>query len=104
MKHLPPTLFLPWITLLAACAGTPATPTPPPASGPRDCAQLEAQTAAAHAARREAEQRKGEAWKAVVPFAVAGRFAGANAAIRDSEQRLGALRAQARQLGCSHPV
>lgn len=102
MRHLLPTTLLSLTTLVVGCAGTPATPTPPPARGPRDCAQLEAETAAAQAARREAEERKGEAWKAVVPFAVAGRFASANAAIRATEQRLGALRAEAQRLGCFH--
>jgi hypothetical protein len=106
VKHLILTAALPLAALLGACAGTPTTPTPaatpPQAQGPRDCAQLEAEIAAVRAEQRAAETKKGEAWKAVVPFAVAGRYASANSAIRETEQRLANLRAEARRSGCTH--
>lgn len=106
MKHLILTTALPLAALLGACAGTPTTPTTtsaaPQVQGPRDCAQIETEIVALRAEQREAETKKGEAWKAIVPFAVAGRYASANSAIRETEQRLTNLRAEARRSGCTH--
>lgn len=93
--------------LLGACAGGPGgTPAPagPGPGGARDCRQLDTEIAAARAAQREAQEKKGSAWKAVVPFAVAGRVASANGEIRRSEQRLAALHDEARRLGCRASV
>lgn len=104
MKHLIPTINLALAALVGACAGNPTSATPPQAQGPRDCARLDTETAAVRAQQREAEARKGEAWKAVVPFAVAGRYVSANTAIRETEQQLANLRAEARRSGCTHPA
>lgn len=84
--------------LLGACA-SPAgrAPTPDPA---RDCRQLETERSELGAARREAQERKASAWQAIVPFAVAGRVASANSALRETGQRLAALDDEARRLGC----
>ncbi|MBX3606395.1 MAG: hypothetical protein KF788_14035 [Piscinibacter sp.] len=100
---LPTLVTLSLAALLSACAGQPAAPSPAATAteaAARDCSRIDADIAAAQAARRDAELKKGEAWKAVVPFAVAGRYASANAAIRDAEQRLAGLRAEAQRQGC----
>lgn len=104
----------PLLLLLGACAATPA-PTQlmasPPAgvgglaagttlSAALGCAPLEEQIARAEQARRAAREKEDNAWKAVVPFAVAARYASGRAAQNDAQQTLDGLRAQAAQLGC----
>lgn len=88
--------------LLGACAttGTEA----PATDAARDCRQLEAERSELRAAQREAQEKKGSAWKAVVPFAVAGRVVSANSTLRETEQRLAALGDEARRLGCSSSI
>lgn len=91
--------------LLGACA-TPGRPAPAPTAtaaapaGPRDCRQIDAERTEVLAAQHAAQEKKGSAWKAIVPFAVAGRVVGANGELRASEQRLAALNDEARRLGC----
>jgi hypothetical protein len=87
---------------LAACAQTPpATPALQVAS--LDCASLASEIHAADEARRAAEQRRQDAWKVLVPFAVLARYGQADAAVDESGQRLAQLRRQADERGCPQP-
>ena len=89
--------------LMAACASAPqqlpdaatvAMPSMP------TCAQLEEQLARAEEARRAADEKGQNAWKAVVPFAVAARYASGKAAANEAEDTIAALREQAALRGC----
>ena len=87
------------VALTTACANTAGTPraaTPtatPTATGP-GCRQLGAQIAQAEQARRAALENQKDAWKAVVPFSVAARYAKSKAATGQADQQLVALKTQ----------
>jgi len=81
--------------MLSACASTP-TPTTIPA----DCGQLDAQIAGTEDARRSALDKQHDAWKAVVPFAVAARHASGKSAAAAADERLVELRAASARQGC----
>lgn len=91
--------------LTTACANTPgatraATPTIAPTATSPDCRQLGAQIAQAEQARRTALENQKDAWKAVVPFAVAARYAKSKATAGQADQQLAALKTQYSQQGC----
>lgn len=95
------------VTLAAGCAGAP--PAPPtsiaasaaaPLPAPRDCTQLHAEIAGAKARQREALDKQQDAWKVVVPFAVAARYASAMSAVDDAGKRLAELNAESARQGC----
>lgn len=100
MKHLAPsltTLFA--IAILASgCASTAKTPT---ASTAPDCRQLSSEIARNEEARRVALEKERQAWKAVIPFAVAVRYVDGKSSAAEANQRLATLRAQFIQHGCS---
>lgn len=90
-------------TLLALCALVTACAAPPqaaPGAAAADCAQIEAKLADAEKARREAQQQKQDAWKVVVPFAVAARRVQAGKALEAAEHQQAALKAAAQKQGC----
>lgn len=89
---------------LAACANVPGTPKADTetTAAVRSCAQLQAEIAGAEQARSDAQQRKDEAWKVIVPFAVAARHLQAKSALEEAEQRLAGLQLGAEQQGCRH--
>jgi hypothetical protein len=88
----------------AAAATAPASASAPaPASvaaSVRDCARITQDLQAAKAARQEARARQADAWKVVVPFAVAGRYAKARAAGSEADARVEALSREAAERGC----
>jgi hypothetical protein len=84
--------------LLAACAAGPA-PTPT-AALPTTCPQLAAEQQRADSDRLLALQQKETAWKAVIPFAVAARYAKSKSAAEQAQQRADALGRQAAAQGC----
>lgn len=87
--------------LAGGCAVTPtpdAFATQPVAA--LDCTQLGDQMLAQQQAQRVAADRQREAWKAVLPFAVAGRYAGAASAAAEAEQRIGELQRELDRQGC----
>ena len=91
------------ITALAGCASTAPTAsarTDTAAASAPSCAQLDADIAQTDEALRTAKAKGQDAWKAVVPFAVAARYASGQAAANDAAQQLDALRAEAARLGC----
>lgn len=99
MKTSKPLALLAQAGLATACATGPQTP--PTADG-ADCAQLQARLAQTEQARREAQQQKQDAWKVLVPFAVAARHAQAGKAMDAAEQQQAALKAAAQKQGCGH--
>ncbi len=70
------------------------------ASTPRDCTRIGAELKAAQAAQQQARARQADAWKVVVPFAVAGRYAQARAAGNEAAARTEALTRESTQRGC----
>ncbi len=85
--------------LLGACASR-APEAPAQAHAAAGCVELKARRAAAADTRREAEQKKHDAWKAIVPFAIAARRAQAGQAIEAAEREQAALAAAAQKQGC----
>lgn len=86
--------------LLAGCAST-APHAAATASAPSDCRQLEAGIGQARQARQEAQEQGQSAWKAVVPFAVAARYAKSQSAAADAERQLEQLQAEFGRRGCA---
>jgi hypothetical protein len=90
--------------LVAACAHAPgAKPDAPPtpsADAAADCAALGTQIAQAELGQRAAHEQQRNAWKVVVPFAVAARYAGARRAGADADERLAELQAAFTRRGC----
>jgi hypothetical protein len=64
------------------------------------CAALSAEIADTQAAVQTATERKSNAWKLVVPFAVLARHAQAGNELDKAEQQLADLRTQATRAGC----
>ena len=88
--------------LLAACAAMPAAEGSAIAASP-DCTALDAEIARTAEAQRAAALKQQDAWKAVVPFAVAARYGQGMAQVTESQRRLSELRAQAARLDCREP-
>jgi len=87
--------------VMAACASAPQpSPQAAAAATPPTCAQLDEQLARAEEARRAADEKGQNAWKAVVPFAVAARYASGKAAANEAEEAITGLRSQAALRGC----
>ena len=83
---------------LVGCA-EPRASVPAPTAG-TTCAQLEAERTMAVERRRVALDREHDAWKALVPFAVAARFASGRSAVDEADRQLADLRARASLKGC----
>lgn len=80
--------------LLAGCASIPRSPTPLAAIADLDCDGLAQEQALSERTREAAQRARGGAWKAMLPVAVAVRYASAQSALSDAEQRLQQVRAQ----------
>lgn len=94
--------------LVLALAGCASAPSPAAlessvADGP-DCRQLASAIARTESARRAAVDKQADAWKAVVPFAVAARYANGKADAAEAGMRLDHLRTAAAQQGCDVPA
>lgn len=83
------------LAALAACAQT-----PPAAPAADDCHAIASAVEQEQARHDSAEAQRQGAWKAVVPFVVAARYADAKSDLKDADARLQALQAQAREQGC----
>jgi hypothetical protein len=90
------------VMLLAGCASAPNTAAQRTASAPSTCSQLGAGIARTYEAKRAATEKKEDAWKAVIPFAVVGRYASARSDVNEADQRLAALQSEFNQRGCAH--
>jgi hypothetical protein len=86
--------------LAAGCAGPVSAP-PPVVAAASDCSAIGAEIARTDEARRDALQQQSEAWRAVVPFAVAARYAKARSAAGEADERLAALKDRSARLGCT---
>jgi hypothetical protein len=90
--------------LATGCATQPATTASRNATESFDCTLLAKEIALARETRRNAQQKEQDAWKALLPFAVAGRYASAHADVSQADQLLARLEADATRKGCaSHP-
>ncbi len=96
--------------LLTACAGAPTASTAPTKSAaassnalsPLDCSALRTEIQRTEAIRSEALQKEHDAWKAVVPFVVAARYASSKSTVGDADQTLAALRDEHDRRGCDN--
>jgi hypothetical protein len=86
------------LAVLAGCAQPGAVTQP---SGPADCPQLERELAELNKARQDAAAKQSEAWKAIVPFAVVGRYASGKSAEAQAEQEIAARNAEMQRQGCA---
>ena len=82
----------------AGCASVPDAATVPAATA--SCAALDAEATRLAEAKRVAIEKEQGAWKAVVPFAVAARYASGKAAVDEADRQLAALQARAGRQGC----
>lgn len=99
-------LLTAWCSMLAAaalttgCASAPARTAAPAASIAQACGALAADIARAETARLAASQKQQDAWKAVIPFAIAARYARAQAEGAEADQALAALTIEFTRQGC----
>jgi len=92
--------------LATGCANVPPAAASADAAGVdlagASCAQLDADIAQTDDALRAAQAKNQDAWKVVVPFAVAvaARYATSKSAANNATQQLDTLRAEAARRGC----
>jgi hypothetical protein len=86
--------------LATGCATHPAQPDPAPAYA-LHCGDLNLQISRAERDKQDAQQTRDNAWKAVVPFVVAGRYIGSTKAANQADERLGQLRLESARKGCA---
>jgi hypothetical protein len=92
------TSFAALAVLITGCAGTPPAPS---AAAADTCAELRDEIARADAAKHAADEKRGDAWKAVIPFAVAARYASGKAAAGEAARHRDALAAESTRRGCT---
>jgi len=85
--------------LLAGCSGTPSM-AGAPASPIDRCSEINGEIERAKDARRLAREQQQAAWKAVIPVAVAVRYASGNSAAGNADGRLRQLRDEFARRGC----
>jgi hypothetical protein len=86
--------------LATGCATHASQPAPAPAYA-LHCGDLNLQISRAERDKQEAQQTKDNAWKAVVPFVVAGRYIESTKAANQADERLGQLRLESARKGCA---
>jgi hypothetical protein len=89
------------VGLAAGCATPQEAPIASNPATPPSCARLAADLATTDEARLAAIEDGRGAWKAVVPFAVAAKYAKSQADVRRAEDRLQSLNAEYSQQGCA---
>lgn len=94
--------FSPFLLLaLAGLAGCASSPKAPSALAMTDCTQLRAEIARAEDDKRAALDKKENAWKAVIPFAIAAQYGVGLRAADAADKRLGELGSQSQRHGCA---
>jgi hypothetical protein len=95
--------FAPALALaaLSGCASLPDAPEPRAAA--TSCEAIGAEAVRVAEAKRVAVEKEQDAWKAVVPFAVAARYASGKAAGDEAGRQLAALQVRSGQQGCARP-
>jgi len=82
------------------CASTPSASIRLSAAAIAECDGLDYELVHASEAKRAAQARQQQAWKAVVPFAVAARYSSAKSQVSDADKWLAELQAESVQRGC----
>jgi hypothetical protein len=101
MKLPSPTpLALVTAVLLVGCAGAAPRASPAGPDSPSDCRALGSEIERLATAQDEAKQAQADAWKLIVPFAVAARYANARSTAAEAERTRQDLESQAARLGC----
>ncbi|TFZ05940.1 hypothetical protein EZ313_04615 [Ramlibacter henchirensis] len=90
-------LALPLAALLAGCA---AQPTTTATAAPRSCPEIAAEIANTQGELAAARNKEQHAWRAVIPFAVVGRYVSGKAAAGQAQQRMEVLNEQYAKEGC----
>ena len=92
-------VFLPFVAaaVLAGCATTSNEVAPALLT----CDELAAEMASTRDARLQAIEKKEDAWKFVIPFAVAGRHVASAQSVSEADRVLGELDEQAHAKGCT---
>lgn len=110
MNHLHPgaaraALALGLTLLLGACAtrqpATSAQPNTNTSASKADCQALLSEMESSEADKRIASEKKANAWKAVVPFIVAARYASSQSQLGEADERIEKLKAQFERQGCT---
>ncbi|WP_280155504.1 hypothetical protein [Piscinibacter sp. XHJ-5] len=107
MREVHSNVVRPWAlalivaTLAAGCASGPGPAGRPPAPAPADCSAVATEIARVEEARRAAAEKHEGAWKAVIPFAVAARYASGKAAAGEADRQLSELHAESHRQGCA---
>lgn len=95
------TSLIPLLALAALTTACATTPSPDPQTAAlSDCSAIEGELARNAEVRRTAAQQQQDAWKAVVPFAVAARYGKGKAAVDEADQHAAELQQQAALYGC----
>jgi hypothetical protein len=87
------------VAFISGCATAP-TSERAPASAISECKDLNTEIAAVYEAKRQALEKQRDAWKVIIPFAVAARYAGGKSAVADADKRLNELRDESARRGC----
>jgi hypothetical protein len=82
-------------------AGCATAPKPAPQLPGAECSQLRAEIARTEQEKRAALEKKENAWKVVIPFAVAAQYAAGKSAADSADKRLAELGNQSARQGCS---
>lgn len=85
--------------LIIGCASVSNT-SRPAGTASVDCAELDAALSAAEEQKRAATATQRDAWKVVIPFAVAARYISATASVSDADTRSAQLQAESDRHGC----
>lgn len=87
--------------LVTSCAQIPRSTVAEAQFPSLTCTELAQEIKAAEATRSAADEARGDAWHAVLPFVVAARYADARSAGSEAQRRLDLLSAQSTQRGCT---
>lgn len=87
--------------LLAGCASSHRAPDAPRPAASLQCSELATEIAQVDRERQQAVEQQQGAWKAVIPFAVAARYAGARSDVGAADERLVELRGEFANKGCA---
>lgn len=71
------------------------------ATAKADCGQIKAEMLGLEQARKAALEKEQNAWKAIVPFVVAARYASGKSEAEKTGRRLEELRAESNRQGCA---
>jgi hypothetical protein len=87
--------------IVSGCASTPHPASRQQAAASNlDCRQLASELASAHEKKRAAVEKGESAWKAVIPIAVAARYASGKKEAAEAGDHVQRLEAEAARQGC----